>query len=637
MSNRSEFADAQKLIAAEWKALAEDDRAVWNDKAAEARAQWEAAVAAAGGASAIAGKSGRRSKSPRPSGRPDGTPSSTGEAADATPLGSSSSAAAGPAAGTGGGRASSKSRSSRKPATPTPLPALPPPSSRVFLESSTSLPPLPADPFLASIETKTDDPATRARVRALRLRLEDRLEEQRALRHEQALAGRQAQYAERRRRETRGARSRAVQSRLPVDDHLLQPLDKALSRLGLADPSQGPAASDAPNPRRTLLPTTMLTDPSHPGLSIAGQDVAQVAVVALAASRIGPAASTPRPVASADLGVSPGLFSRLIVVASFIADMVSDVDDDHGAALIRAGQAAALRVAGRGAAQGVSTTALGGLLAVGPAACGEGLIDVDPLSAARPSNGTGGASSPSAAASAGEPAPAAASAAVAASSDAASEEASKLAAALEAPRGKATCGRRAPPALVPSRLVGLDDADASLIMPVNPARMSLGHLVLAVTAKRPSWRCHRLLARIHVSLLRTLLEDVDAEDEDADEEDEEAQAAGAALSPTLDMLSPITWPSVLRMLLHPDGDALAQRLRTLASPEALATVDRLREVEYAALSPLEKTTLLTFLVDAVNSTGRMRGVVDARSRAASAVLRAKVAEDQRQNEKFTEQ
>ena len=108
---------------------------------------------------------------------------------------------------------------------------------------------------------------------------------------------------------------------------------------------------------------------------------------------------------------------------------------------------------------------------------------------------------------------------------------------------------------------------------------------LARALQSSDWRCMRFLNRLHMGLLRIILEDLEDATPDggggSDGEEEEddllfTSTAGGRyqLKPTLALLSPLTWPEVLRLLLtSAAGEEAAEDFQLIAGESALFSCD----------------------------------------------------------------
>jgi hypothetical protein len=571
--NRTEFAEAQRIIANEWRSLSTEERREWEYRAGIAKEEWRADLASLG----------------------------------LTPEDVAAAAAASRAAKPASAAPKKKRATSTSTVTVTQRAEPVPSMSLSFAEE------------LDLIEARVD-PSRRALVHSIRMKLQAEAEAHISDRLRESALKRSLDSEAKRLKDIRKLRARAVKQVLPTDSVLATFIDQTIIPAVLGSKSATYTPSSLGGGSVTLRPDDSLFDPAQPLLTTNALDVAQQATMLLSTSRIRPTKSLPA--FKTDLGCDQKVFAKLIMAWTFIRELVSDRDSDGGVAAAAAGQALVMRVAGKAAAQGVSAPALMGLLAVGPEACGaglgEGLHENDGLAL--------GEDVGALRASVGE-------------MEAAG---GRALAPSEPPPGDESDGPSRPaPGSVASLASGAFDAPSvAHSVPVNPGNVGFGHFLLCLEHAGTSYRCLRMLNRIHIALLRVILEDISFSNtgasgglEDDDEEEGDA-GSGHVLPPTLDMLTPLTWPAVLRLLVHPEGDAMAQRLRAIASPAALDAIARLRDVEYAKLSQGRKTSILLFLIDAATSTGRMRALFDARLRAAGAILRAKNAEDEKAAKRF---
>lgn len=185
----------------------------------------------------------------------------------------------------------------------------------------------------------------------------------------------------------------------------------------------------------------------------------------------------------------------------------------------------------------------------------------------------------------------------------------------------------------------------------------------------PSWRAMRALSRLHMSLLRLLIEERDEllnretgedggeaggdADSDAGGDDEEGgkgpgrtsrlarakarRASSAAdyeagmgareweLEVALGQLSPTTWPEVLRraFLYGP----LGAHLRSLVPDATLASVAKLGACEYGALPVSDRLAILRGLVDAASSSSAIARLLHKAAAAADVLERTKRSDD----------
>ncbi len=185
-------------------------------------------------------------------------------------------------------------------------------------------------------------------------------------------------------------------------------------------------------------------------------------------------------------------------------------------------------------------------------------------------------------------------------------------------------------------LVGVSaDTVAKLTTSIQAVEME--DLITAFSSE--AWRGHRLITRVHMALLRLLLEQMEGPQDDTrggdDDDDEEDFLFGAtagdtgALAPTLALLSPLTWPEVLRLvLLHtPEG----KDLQEMASPAAVAAVKSLKHTEYFALSLRERLDILQLLVDAAAGTKSVAETIKARLARQEAIQKKRATEEKRMN------
>eukprot|EP01138_Halocafeteria_seosinensis_P015422 gb/GECG01015739.1/.p1 GENE.gb/GECG01015739.1/~~gb/GECG01015739.1/.p1 ORF type:complete len:1302 (+),score=289.47 gb/GECG01015739.1/:1-3906(+) len=148
-------------------------------------------------------------------------------------------------------------------------------------------------------------------------------------------------------------------------------------------------------------------------------------------------------------------------------------------------------------------------------------------------------------------------------------------------------------------------------MSVNPSQMSPEDL--SVFLVDSSWRAYRLLSRINVSLLRVLLEDEkpgrgdgNADDNDSDMDEDNADEVlfdsgkDTHLAPTTALLSPLTWPEVLRLTLQ--HASVSELIHDVATDGDLEVLKKLKSNDYHRFSWIEKLSVLRLLMDAVCCT-----------------------------------
>jgi len=185
-------------------------------------------------------------------------------------------------------------------------------------------------------------------------------------------------------------------------------------------------------------------------------------------------------------------------------------------------------------------------------------------------------------------------------------------------------------------LVGVSD-DTVAKLTTSLQSVELEDLITAFSSE--AWRGHRLVTRVHMALLRLLLEQMEGPQDDAGggdaDDDEEDFLFGAtagdtgALAPTLALLSPLTWPEVLRLVLLHTPEGL--ELQELGSPTAVAAVKSLKHTEYFALPLRERLEILQLLVDAASGTKSVAATIKARMARQDAINRKRTTEEKRAN------
>lgn len=181
-------------------------------------------------------------------------------------------------------------------------------------------------------------------------------------------------------------------------------------------------------------------------------------------------------------------------------------------------------------------------------------------------------------------------------------------------------------------LVGVGDETVARLT-TSLDRVEVEDLVTAFSCQQ--WRGHRLITRVHMALLRLILEQREGVSEDAadDDDDEDdflfGDTAGdtEAVAPTLALLSPLTWPEVLRLvLLHtPEGAEMAE----VADPQGVAAVKALASKEYTDLTLDQRLAILRLLVDGATVTKVVAGVVQDRVKRREAILDSQRAEERK--------
>lgn len=144
---------------------------------------------------------------------------------------------------------------------------------------------------------------------------------------------------------------------------------------------------------------------------------------------------------------------------------------------------------------------------------------------------------------------------------------------------------------------------------VNPSHMSPEDL--SVFLIDSSWRSYRLLSRVNVALLRVILEDerpsrggsgVDDNDSDLDDDDDLLFGSGkdSDLAPTTALLSPLTWPEVLRLTLQ--HSPISELIHDVARESDLELLKKLKNNDYHKFTWMEKLAISRLLMDAVCCT-----------------------------------
>ena len=185
-------------------------------------------------------------------------------------------------------------------------------------------------------------------------------------------------------------------------------------------------------------------------------------------------------------------------------------------------------------------------------------------------------------------------------------------------------------------LIGVSE-DTVAKLTTSLQTVELEDLITAFSSE--AWRGHRLVTRVHMALLRLLLEQMEGPQDDSTgggaEDDEEDFLFGAtagdtgALAPTLALLSPLTWPEVLRLVLLHTPEGL--ELQEVGSPTAVQAVKALKHTEYFALPLAERLEILQLLVDAASGTKSVAATIKARMARQDAINRKRATEAKRMN------